>query len=56
MMMLQELIRLTRTDDEGLEPREREQRRLGARQLRARQREERRLEEGLIEIAWSRLC
>lgn len=55
-MMLQELIRLTNDGNESLEAREREERRLGARQLRARQRAERRLEEGLMEIAWSRLC
>ena len=55
-MMLQELIRMANDEDRALEPREREDRRLGARQLRARQRAERRLEEGLMEIAWSRLC
>ncbi|WP_197285892.1 hypothetical protein [Nocardiopsis sp. NRRL B-16309] len=55
--MLQELIRMSDTD-RSVEPseREREERRLGARRLRASQRAERRLEEGLMEIAWSRLC
>ncbi|MFI6574481.1 hypothetical protein ACIBFB_01680 [Nocardiopsis sp. NPDC050513] len=54
MMLLQELMRVVEGTD--VEPRDRENLRLGARQLRARQRQERRLEEALMEIAWSRLC
>ncbi|WP_158070368.1 hypothetical protein [Nocardiopsis sp. CNR-923] len=53
-MMMQELMRVVESMD--VEPRDRENLRLGARQLRARQRQERRLEEALMEIAWSRLC
>lgn len=52
--MMQELMQLTgRTD---VEPKERQERRLGARQLRARQREDRRAQQALMEIAWCRLC
>ncbi|MGW5878526.1 hypothetical protein ACWFMI_18440 [Nocardiopsis terrae] len=52
--MMQELMQMMERSDE--EPRERQIRRLGARQLRARQREERRAEQAIMEIAWSRLC
>jgi hypothetical protein len=52
--MMQELMRMVERADE--EPRERQTRRLDARQLRAQQREERRAEQAIMEIAWSRLC
>ena len=52
--MMQELMQMV--ERPVAEPKERQVRRLGARQLRARQREERRAEQAIMEIAWSRLC
>ncbi|WP_157982373.1 hypothetical protein [Nocardiopsis sp. FIRDI 009] len=54
MMLIQEIMRVVESAE--VDPRRREDLRLGARQLRARQRQERRLEEALMEVAWSRLC
>ncbi|WP_017541812.1 MULTISPECIES: hypothetical protein [Nocardiopsis] len=56
--MLNELMATMKTAPraEGAEQRDRERRRLSARQLRAEMRERSRMERALMEIGWSRLC
>ncbi|MDE3721074.1 hypothetical protein PWG71_06715 [Nocardiopsis sp. N85] len=53
-MMILEILTVAKEMD--IETRERQGRRLTAREMRARQREQRRAENAIMEIAWSRLC